>query len=82
MIAMRRMIGKRGRMKLFEFLDKVQISQSEFARKIKSTQPAVSRFIIGERIPRKRLMEAIYRATKGEVQPNDFYDLRLKKIKR
>lgn len=33
------------------------------------------RYVLGERIPRKRHAIAIYLFTRGEVDPNSFYDL-------
>jgi hypothetical protein len=46
-----------------------------FAQEIGTNKSSVSGFCNGRSIPRRRLMLAIYEATDGAVQPNDFYGI-------
>jgi hypothetical protein len=36
-------------------------------------QGTLAKYVLGERIPKKRQMLLIHEATEGEVSPNDFY---------
>lgn len=60
-------------MKLAAWLAKNNLTPTEFARRTDLSQPTVFRYINGDRIPLPQMMEIITKATKGEVQPNDFY---------
>ena len=65
-------------MTLKEYLKKENITQTEFIYRIEKAtgdvmpQGTLAKYILGSRIPRKKEMNIIYRATKGKVQPNDF----------
>jgi transcriptional regulator with XRE-family HTH domain len=60
-------------MNLRPYLDERKISVPEFARAIDVSTAALHRYLAGERIPRQEIMERIALATKGAVQPNDFF---------
>jgi predicted transcriptional regulator len=60
-------------MKLGLYLAKEKICPSAFAEKIGVTVQAVHRYIAGERVPHREVMQRIVLHTQGEVQPNDFF---------
>ena len=68
-------------MKLKDYRTKNKLSCSELARKIgvQNINPAVNvwRWENGQRLPRKAEMKKIYIGTEKQVQPNDFYDLKI-----
>ena len=68
-------------MKLKDYRTKNKLSCSELARKIGvhniNTATNVWRWENGQRIPRKEEMKKIYIGTEKQVQPNDFYDLKV-----
>ena len=68
-------------MKLKDYRTKNKLSCSELARKIgvHNIHPATNvwRRENGQRIPRKEEMKKIYIGTEKQVQPNDFYDLKI-----
>ena len=68
-------------MKLKDYRTKNKLSCSELARKIgiHNINPSTNiwRWENGERIPRKAEMKKIYIGTEKQVQPNDFYDLKV-----
>ena len=68
-------------MKLKDYRTKNKLSCSELARKIgvHNINPATNvwRWENGQRIPRKAEMKKIYIGTEKQVQPNDFYDLKV-----
>ena len=68
-------------MKLKDYRTKNKLSCSELARKIgfQNINPATNvwRWENGQRIPRKEEMKKIYLGTEKQVQPNDFYDLKI-----
>tara|TARA_R100001443_G_scaffold85206_1_gene91823 strand:+ start:730 stop:936 length:207 start_codon:yes stop_codon:yes gene_type:complete len=68
-------------MKLKDYRIKNKLSCSELARKIgvQNINPATNvwRWENGQRIPRKEEMKKIYLGTEKQVQPNDFYDLKI-----
>lgn len=61
-------------MKLAEYLLVNRLSQAEFAKIIEASQVAVSRYVSGQRIPRKKLLLKIREATGGLVTGNDFLE--------
>lgn len=61
-------------MKLKQFLKDNDISIPAFAESIGLAAFSVERYIKG-RLPQPDVMASIYKATKGAVQPNDFYVL-------
>jgi transcriptional regulator with XRE-family HTH domain len=62
-------------MKLSDYLELSQISDAEFARRIGVERQAVGRYKLGERSPKKEILQEIYKATAGAVTPNDFADI-------
>ena len=57
---------------LEKFLISRGLTQEAFAELIGSTQESVSRYISGERTPRRDVMVRIIAATDGDVTANDF----------
>ena len=63
-------------MKLAAYLETNGISYAEFARRIGAHNARTAeRYAKGQRVPAGRLMAEIVRETKGEVQPNDFFEV-------
>ena len=62
-------------MKLAKWLKRHKLNPTKFAKMIGRHQPTIYRYVNGERIPEPDIMQEIYSATRGEVSPNDFYDL-------
>jgi hypothetical protein len=62
-------------MKLKEWMDREEVSNQEFGKRIERSSEAVRRYAEGLRIPDRETMPLIVRETNGEVQPNDFFDL-------
>ena len=62
-------------MHLRRYLASLGISVATFADTIGVTVQAVHRYVNGERIPNRDVMERIAAATQGKVQPNDFYSV-------
>tara|TARA_R100001377_G_C3097464_1_gene78024 strand:+ start:201 stop:404 length:204 start_codon:yes stop_codon:yes gene_type:complete len=66
-------------MKLKEFLKERNMTQHQFIDAVKDntghsfSQGGLAKYIIGQRIPRKKEMNVIYEFTHGDVAPNDFY---------
>tara|TARA_Y100001938_G_scaffold126719_1_gene178912 strand:- start:341 stop:544 length:204 start_codon:yes stop_codon:yes gene_type:complete len=66
-------------MKLDAFLKDQKLTQHNFIQMMfdetgtKLSQGGLSKYIKGQRIPRRNEMIAIYQITKGSVSPNDFY---------
>lgn len=58
-----------------KFLQQQKITPIEFCKKYDMAQPTVSKYLAGNRIPRKAEMLKIFQITNGAVTPNDFYDL-------
>jgi transcriptional regulator with XRE-family HTH domain len=59
-------------MRLTEYLTKTSTSDADFARLIKVTPQALSRYKLGQRRPEWSILERIQTVTSGAVQPNDF----------
>ena len=59
-------------MQLQEYLKTNNLTNSQFVELIKITQPSLSRWLNGTRDPNIKMMKRIYRATNGQVTPNDF----------
>ena len=66
-------------MKLKEYLSENKLTQHKFIKELeketghKLSQGGLSKYMIGQRTPRKEEMLVIYKFTKGAVEPNDFY---------
>ena len=62
-------------MKLNTFLTTNGISTERFAKEVgASHRVTVHRWSNGERLPSRKFMPLIVKATGGEVQPEDFYE--------
>lgn len=62
-------------MRLAEYLAQEGMTQADFARKIGQEQATIARYCTGKRTPQPEVMRKIVQATRGQVQPNDFYDV-------
>jgi hypothetical protein len=62
-----------GHTKLMVWLKDKPMTEEEFGFLVGASQAAVSRYCLGQRVPRGRIMQAISMATNGEIEPNDFY---------
>jgi hypothetical protein len=60
-------------MQLRQYLYDREIPAASFAERIGVSVQAVHRYINGDRMPRRDVMERIKVATRGAVQPNDFF---------
>lgn len=60
-------------MKLSVYLKKKKLSQSAFAAVIKVNRAAVSKWVAGDRLPRRKHAQRIKEETKGWVKIGDFY---------
>ena len=60
-------------MTLKKWLRLYKITSPEFALQTKIARESMWRYSEGQRIPPKKQMLRIYRATNGSVTPNDFY---------
>lgn len=64
-------------MTLKQYIKKHGITIKEMADRIGLAPYSVERYIAG-RLPVPEVVVSIYKATKGEVQPNDFYGIKAK----
>ena len=66
-------------MTLKEFIKENNLTQYQFIEIVKEktghtfSQGGLAKYIIGQRIPRKKEMNVIFNFTHGVVSPNDFY---------
>lgn len=60
-------------MKLCDWLDKSGMRQEDFAERVGTGQPQVSRWVRGEARPSGRFLAAIAAVTGGAVTLSDFY---------
>lgn len=67
--------GTFGAMTLRDWLKKQGMTPTAFARLMGVSHSTVLRYLSGDRIPEKDVMERIARETGGAVTPNDFFDL-------
>ncbi len=61
-------------MKFKVWFESSGLSQTEFAKKVKITQSAVSHLLKGRKSPSLDLILRIEKATGGRVKPNDWRD--------
>jgi len=70
-------------MKLNEYLKQRKIKQKDFLAICqahgKVSHGALAKWCNGQRIPRYNEMHIIYKATRGEVKADDFYDIGIAK---
>lgn len=59
-------------MQLADYLAKRNLTHSEFAALIGTSQATVSRYVAGLRFPGPKILQRIQQATGGKVMPNDF----------
>ena len=62
-------------MKLKTWLTQSNIKRADFAAKIGITTATITRYLNGDRKPSADIFSKIFDVTKGNVTPNDFYDL-------
>lgn len=62
-------------MELRQYLDGRAITITAFADSIGVSVQAVHRYLNGERVPKREVMERIAAVTCGKVRPNDFFTL-------
>ena len=66
-------------MTLQDYLKENRLTQMAFIEEVRTAtgehipQGTLAKYVLGERIPKKRQMLLIHEATSGEVAPNDFY---------
>jgi DNA-binding transcriptional regulator YdaS (Cro superfamily) len=60
-------------MRLANYLQHEEITYADFAGRLGVSSEAVRLWATGKRIPGRKLMGAIRRATAGQVKPDDFY---------
>lgn len=69
-------------MRLKDYLERNALTQVKFINLIEMAtgktvpQGTLAKWIVGSRIPRKEQIETIFQITDGDVEPNDFYDIR------
>lgn len=62
-------------MNLRTYLCSNEISKADFASRIGVSLAALYRYMSGDRVPHRKVMNKISEETKGEVTPNDFFVL-------
>jgi transcriptional regulator with XRE-family HTH domain len=62
-------------MKLADYMTAHDLSRAEFAESIRVSAETVRRYLAGERIPDKHVMERIAEATGFQVTANDFFGI-------
>ena len=62
-------------MHLVTYLHESKLSAAKFGREIGVARSTVIRYLLGERVPNKEAMARIYQVTRGQVRPDDFYEL-------
>lgn len=62
-----------GRMTLAEYLRTHDLKAAEFARRVGVSRQNISRWSLGQVLPRPEEMKRIQEATGGQVMPNDFF---------
>lgn len=65
-------------MTLKEWLKKENKTIADLAKDLGFTHTAVRYWVVGLRCPRVCQMQKIVEYTKGEVQPNDFYNVEVR----
>jgi predicted transcriptional regulator len=59
--------------KIEKYLEENGLTKTSFAKALGVTPVAVGRYISGERLPEPEIMSEIFKVTKGQITPNDFY---------
>ena len=60
-------------MKLKSYLKLFKISNIDFSKEIGISSVSLSRYISGERLPEKKILNKIFKLTEGLVDANDFF---------
>ena len=60
-------------MNLKTYLKLFKISNIDFSKKIGISSVSLSRYISGERLPEKKILNKIFKLTEGLVDANDFF---------
>ncbi|TXH10066.1 MAG: XRE family transcriptional regulator [Spirochaetes bacterium] len=60
-------------MKIKDYIRQSGESQAAFARKVGVSPAAICRYVLGQRVPRPKIIEAIRQATDDAVTVCDFY---------
>ena len=60
-------------MNLKEYLKLFKISNLNFSKSLGISNVSLSRYISGDRLPEKKILEKIFEITDGLVDANDFY---------
>ena len=60
-------------MQFSDYLKEKNITQEQASKELEVAQGQISLWVNGERLPRPENMKKIVEWSKGEVQPNDFY---------
>ena len=60
-------------MKLKSYLKLFKISNIDFSKEIGISNVSLSRYISGERLPEKKILNKIFKLTDGLVDANDFF---------
>ncbi len=60
-------------MKLTDYLTQERLTASDFAVKVGVSQPCISRYLAGQRMPTREVIDRIFRITDGKVSANDFF---------
>lgn len=68
-------------MKLKKYLKENKISCAKFGRAIGRTRAMIRLYCIGSYLPSGAMMKKISAVTKGAVRPEDFLNMKTKKIK-
>ena len=62
-------------MKLLDYLNQQKLSPKQFAPMVGVSDESIRRYCKGTRKPNAEVMTSLMKATKGKVQPNDFFPL-------
>jgi len=62
-------------MRFSEYISQTNKTQSQVASELDTSQGNISRWASGECVPEAKTIKKITEWSKGEVQPNDFYEV-------
>jgi len=62
-------------MRLEQYLEKHGLTLAAFGARIGVSAPAVHRYVRGDRIPARAIMQKITKVTANKVGPADFYEV-------
>jgi len=67
-------------MQLQTWCEKHGVREAKLRKLLRVSQQSASRYLLGQRIPRKDVMRRIHSITDGEVTANDFYPAPRKRV--